>query len=69
MRLRYLISVCLLGCVAPVSLFAQTARPDSEVQAMAELLSTYFYRALFLEHPTSDQLKYTRNLAAMARTH
>ncbi|NND67395.1 MAG: TetR/AcrR family transcriptional regulator, partial [Halioglobus sp.] len=36
---------------------------------MAELLSTCFYRALFLEHPDSKQLKYTRNLAAMARVH
>ncbi len=42
---------------------------DLNEEQMAELLSTYFYRALFLEHPTSDQLKYTRNLAAMARTH
>ncbi len=34
---------------------------------LAELLSTMFYRALFLEHPPADKLKYTRNLAAMRR--
>lgn len=38
----------------------------SEAQ-FAELLSTLFYRALFLEHPDPEKLKYTRNLAAMAR--
>jgi AcrR family transcriptional regulator len=36
-------------------------------EEFAELLSTMFYRALFLEHPTSKQLSYTRNLANMAR--
>ncbi len=42
---------------------------DLNEEQMAELLSTYFYRALFLEHPDTKQLKYTRNLAAMARSH
>jgi len=37
------------------------------VEQFAELMSTMFYRALFLEHPQEKQLKYTRNLAAMAR--
>lgn len=32
-----------------------------------ELLSTMFYRALFLEHPSPEQLDFTKNLAAMAR--
>lgn len=35
----------------------------------AELLTTMFYRALFLEHPDEKRLNYTRNLAAMARSH
>ena len=34
---------------------------------LAELLSTMFYRALFLENPDRKQLRYSRNLAAMAR--
>ena len=38
----------------------------SEAQ-LAELLSTMFYRALFLEHPPEDKLKYTSNLAGMRR--
>ena len=42
---------------------------DLSVEAMAELLSTMFYRALFLENPSQQQLHYTRNLASMARTH
>ncbi|WP_165954283.1 TetR/AcrR family transcriptional regulator [Seongchinamella unica] len=37
------------------------------VEQFAELMSTMFYRALFLEHPEEKQLHYTRNLAAMAR--
>ena len=37
------------------------------VEQFAELLSTLFYRALFLEHPPVAQLDYTGNLAAMAR--
>jgi AcrR family transcriptional regulator len=37
------------------------------VEQFAELISTMFYRALFLEHPQEKQLQYTRNLAAMAR--
>lgn len=39
------------------------------VEEVAELLSTMFYRALFLQHPDSEHTQYTRNLAAMARTH
>ena len=39
------------------------------LEDMAELLSTMFYRALFLEHPPVEQLNYTRNLAVMARNH
>jgi hypothetical protein len=39
------------------------------VDQFAELMSTMFYRALFLEHPEQNQLKYTRNLAAMVRRH
>jgi len=42
---------------------------DLSVEQFAELLSTMFYRALFLKHPDEQQLKYTRNLAAMARSH
>ena len=38
------------------------------VDELAELITTMFYRALFLETPPADQLKYTRNLAAMARS-
>jgi AcrR family transcriptional regulator len=38
------------------------------VEQLAELLSTMFYRALFLEHPPVDKLKYTKNLAAMRRS-
>ena len=40
---------------------------DLSVTQFAELLSTMFYRALFLEHPPEEKLKYTRNLAAMRR--
>jgi AcrR family transcriptional regulator len=38
------------------------------VEQFAELLTTMFYRALFLQHPNEKQLKYTRNLTAMVRT-
>lgn len=38
-------------------------------EQFAELLSTLFYRALFLANPEPERLTYTRNLAAMARTH
>ena len=38
------------------------------VEEFAELLTTMFYRALFLQHPEPGQLKYTRNLTTMART-
>jgi AcrR family transcriptional regulator len=40
---------------------------DLSVEQFTELLTTMFYRALFLQHPNEKQLKYTRNLAAMAR--
>ncbi len=40
---------------------------DLSVDAIAELLSTMFYRALFLANPPEQQLQYTRNLATMAR--
>ena len=36
-------------------------------EQLTELLSTMFYRALFLEHPPTEKLQYTRNLAAMNR--
>jgi len=39
------------------------------VEEFAELLSTMYYRALFLQNPEESQLKYTRNLTAMVRTH
>ncbi len=42
---------------------------ELSVEELAELLTTMFYRALFLEHPEQEKLNYTRNLAAMARTH
>lgn len=38
-------------------------------EAFAELLTTMFYRALFLEHPESAALDYTSNLAGMVRKH
>jgi AcrR family transcriptional regulator len=43
----------------------RAAKMDAE--AFAELLTTMFYRALFLEHPDADKLDYTRNLAGMCR--
>lgn len=42
---------------------------DLSVEQFAELLTTMFYRALFLRHPNEKQLKYTRNLTAMVRPH
>jgi AcrR family transcriptional regulator len=39
------------------------------VEEFAELLTTMFYRALFLQHPDEKQLNYTRNLTAMVRAH
>ena len=39
---------------------------ELDVDGMTELLSTLFYRALFLEHPPIEKLDYTKNLAAMA---
>ena len=38
------------------------------VDEFAELLSTMYYRGLFLQNPDPVRLKYTRNLAAMVRT-
>jgi AcrR family transcriptional regulator len=40
---------------------------ELSIEQFAELLSTMFYRALFLQHPPTKQLKYTRNLADMVR--
>ena len=40
---------------------------ELSVEQFSELLSTMFYRALFLQHPPTKQLKYTRNLADMVR--
>jgi AcrR family transcriptional regulator len=42
---------------------------DLSEEEFAELLTTMFHRALFLEHPDPKQLKYTRNLTGMARSH
>jgi hypothetical protein len=42
---------------------------DLNVEQIAELLTTMYYRALFLQHPDDSQLKYTKNLAAMVRNH
>ncbi|MEP5765929.1 MAG: TetR/AcrR family transcriptional regulator [Halieaceae bacterium] len=41
---------------------------DLSAEQFSELLSTMFYRALFLEHPPEKQLKYARNLVAMKRS-
>jgi AcrR family transcriptional regulator len=41
---------------------------EVSVEEVAELITTMFYRALFLENPPLGQLKYTRNLAAMVRS-
>lgn len=38
------------------------------VEEFAELLTTMFYRALFLANPEAERLDYTRNLTAMVRT-
>ena len=37
------------------------------VEQFSELLTTMFYRALFLQHPDEKLLKYTRNLTEMVR--
>ncbi len=39
------------------------------VEAFAELLTTMFYRALFLENPEPDALSYTRNLTGLVKSH
>ncbi|MEE4660551.1 MAG: TetR/AcrR family transcriptional regulator [Halieaceae bacterium] len=47
---------------------SETLRASKLSEAeLSELLTTMFYRALFLEHPPEDKLRYTRNLAAMRR--
>ncbi|MBT8139934.1 MAG: TetR/AcrR family transcriptional regulator, partial [Gammaproteobacteria bacterium] len=38
------------------------------IEEFAELLTTMFYRALFLANPEPDQLAYTRNLTAMVKS-
>ncbi len=40
---------------------------ELSVEQFAELLSTMYYRGLFLQHPNDKQLKYARNLSAMVR--
>ena len=42
---------------------------DLSVEQFAELLTTMYYRALFLRNPEEGQLNYTRNLAGMVRSH
>jgi AcrR family transcriptional regulator len=42
---------------------------DLSLEQFAELLTTMFYRALFLQNPDEKQLKYTQNLTSMVRTH
>ena len=39
------------------------------VEQFTELLTTMYYRALFLENPDANELEYTRNLSAMVRAH
>ena len=39
-----------------------------DVDDITELLTTLFYRALFLENPPAEKLNYTKNLANMVRT-
>jgi AcrR family transcriptional regulator len=47
---------------------SQTLRAaELDAEAFAELLTTMFYRAMFLEHPDPEKLDYTRNLAGMCR--
>ena len=41
---------------------------ELSVDELSELITTMFYRALFLENPPADKLVYTRNLAHMVRT-
>ena len=49
---------------------SQTLRAAAlSVPQFTELLTMMFYRALFLENPPAQQLRYTRNLTAMARNH
>ena len=47
---------------------SKTLRAADLSQAQfAELLTTMYYRALFLQNPDEKQLKYTRNLTVMVR--
>ncbi len=39
-----------------------------DVDEITELLTTLFYRALFLQNPPAGKLNYTKNLAKMVRT-
>ena len=39
------------------------------VEQFTELLTTMYYRALFLENPDTSELEYTRNLSGMVRAH
>jgi AcrR family transcriptional regulator len=40
---------------------------DLSVEEITELITTMFYRALFLENPPAEKLQYTSNLSGMAR--
>ncbi len=42
---------------------------ELSVEEFAELLTTMYYRALFLANPDPEQLTYTRNLTAMVKSH
>ena len=42
---------------------------DLSVEEFAELLTTMYYRALFLANPDPEQLTYTSNLTAMVKAH
>jgi AcrR family transcriptional regulator len=41
---------------------------ELSVEELAELITTMFYRALFLENPPAEKLNYTKNLAQMVRS-
>jgi AcrR family transcriptional regulator len=47
---------------------ATTRAAGLDVDEITELLTTLFYRALFLENPPAEKLNYTKNLAKMVRT-
>ena len=42
---------------------------ELSVEEFAELLTTMYYRALFLANPDPEKLTYTRNLTAMVKSH